>query len=118
MWYDGHSIYAYTHERAIMLQLLDSRGGLSRYVLTLLADLDLPALLALMAEAWQADYTDHVRPDFTEAFLRRLMAGTSWVGILVCTDAGQPVRFELALGRMLWGYHTRFPTNGVSGRAV
>jgi GNAT superfamily N-acetyltransferase len=86
----------------MMLQPLDSREGLHRYVLTSLADVDLPALLALMAEAWQADYTDQVRPDFTEAFLRRLMVGTTWVGILVCTDAGQPVGFELALERTLY----------------
>jgi GNAT superfamily N-acetyltransferase len=86
----------------MMLQSLDSRDGLTRYAITSIADLDLPALLALMAEAWQADYTDHVRPDFTEAFLRRLMTGTTWVGVLVCTAGGQPVGFELALARTLY----------------
>ena len=85
-----------------MLQPLDTRDGLTRYAITSIADLDFPALLALMAEAWQADYTDHVRPDFTEAFLRRLMGGTAWVGVLVCTAAGQPVGFELALERTLY----------------
>lgn len=86
----------------MMLQPLDSRDGLTRYAVTSIADLDLPALLALMEEAWQADYPDHVRPDFTEAFLRRMMTGSSWVGVLVCTDAGRPVGLELALERTLY----------------
>ncbi|MCZ6874534.1 MAG: GNAT family N-acetyltransferase, partial [bacterium] len=86
----------------MMLHRLDSREGLTRYAITSIADLDLPALLALMAEAWQADYTDHVRPDFNQAFLRRMMADSTWVGILVCTEAGQPVGFELALQRTLY----------------
>jgi GNAT superfamily N-acetyltransferase len=86
----------------MMLRPLDSREGLTRYAITSIADLDFPALLTLMAEAWQADYTDHVRPDFTEAFLRRLMMGSTWVGVLVCTEAGQPVGFELALERTLY----------------
>jgi GNAT superfamily N-acetyltransferase len=86
----------------MMLRPLDSRDGLTRYVIASIADLDFPALLALMAEAWQADYRDHVRPDFTEAFLRRMMVGATWVGVLVCTEAGQPVGFELALERTLY----------------
>jgi hypothetical protein len=86
----------------MMLQPLGIRDGLTRYAVTSIADLDLPALLVLMAEAWQADYTDHVRPDFNEAFLRRMMAGATWVGVLVCTEAGQPVGFELALERTLF----------------
>ena len=85
-----------------MLQPLDTRNGLTRYAVTSITDLDLPALLALIADAWRADYTDRVRPDFTEAFLRRLMANTTWVGILVCTEAGLPVGFELALERTLY----------------
>lgn len=85
-----------------MLQPLDSRDGLTRYAVTSIADLDFPALLALMTEAWQADYTEQVRPDFNEAFLRRMMGGTTWVGVMVCTEAGQPVGFELALERTLY----------------
>ena len=85
-----------------MLQPLDTRNGLTRYAITSIADLDLPALLALIAEAWQADYTEHVHPDFNEAFLRRMMAEATWVGILVCTETGQPVGFELALERTLY----------------
>jgi hypothetical protein len=45
---------------------------------------------------------DQVRPDFNEAFLRRLMAETAWVGVLVCAPDGQPVGFELALERTLY----------------
>jgi GNAT superfamily N-acetyltransferase len=86
----------------MMLQPLDSHDGLTHYVTTSIADLDLPMLLALMAEAWQADYTDHVHPDFTEAFLRRMMADATWVGMLVCTEAGQPIGFELVLERTLY----------------
>ncbi|MCP4605263.1 MAG: hypothetical protein GY847_32890 [Proteobacteria bacterium] len=86
----------------MMLQPLDSRDGLTLYAITSIADLDFAALLTLMEEAWQADYTDHVRPDFNEAFLRRMMAGSTWVGILVGTDTGQPVGFELALERTLY----------------
>lgn len=85
-----------------MLRTLDSQNGLTRYAITSIDDLDFPAVLALIAEAWQADYVDHVRPDFTEAFLRRLMTDATWVGIMVCTDTGQPVGFELALERILY----------------
>lgn len=85
-----------------MLQPLDSRNGLTRYAISSINDLDFPTLLALLAEAWQADYTDRVHPDFNEAFLRRLMADATWVGVLVCTEAGQPVGFELALERTLY----------------
>jgi hypothetical protein len=52
----------------MMLQPLDTRNGLTRYTVTSIMDLDLPALLALLAEAWQADYTDHVRPDLPRRF--------------------------------------------------
>jgi GNAT superfamily N-acetyltransferase len=31
-----------------------------------------------------------------------MMAGSTWVGILVCTEAGQPIGFELALERTLY----------------
>ena len=85
-----------------MLRPLGTHDGFLRFVCTAVTDLDFPALLALLQEAWQADYLDQVRPDFNEAFLRRLMAEQEWVGILVCTPAGQPVGFELALPRTLY----------------
>ena len=86
-----------------MRRRLDTRDGLIRYAISSIEDLDLPAVVAMMAEAWQADYSDQVRPDFNEAFLRRMMVDPStWVGVLVCTDAGTPVGMELALERTLY----------------
>src|SRR5688500_2917498 len=38
-----------------------------------------------------------------EAFLRRLMVEPStWVGVLICTDDGDPVGIEVALERILY----------------
>jgi len=86
-----------------MHRLLDTRDGLTRYAITSIEDLDLPAIVALIAEAWQTDYSDRVRPHFNEAFLRRLMAEPStWVGVLICTDDGDPVGIEVALERILY----------------
>jgi hypothetical protein len=85
-----------------MLRAFATHQGFQRFVCSAVTDLDVPALLALLQEAWQADSMDQVRPDFTEAFLRRLMAEQEWVGILVCTPAGQPIGFELALPRTLY----------------
>ncbi len=85
-----------------MRRQLDTRDGFVRFAIDACDDLDIPALLALFGEAWQADYADQVRPHFNDRFVRRLMAESTWVGILVCTDAGTPVGFELALERTLY----------------
>jgi GNAT superfamily N-acetyltransferase len=85
-----------------MLQALESRHGLTSYAVTTINDLDLPALVALMEAAWQADYREQVRLVFDEAFLRWIMVEPGWVGVLLCTPAGQPVGFEMALARTLY----------------
>lgn len=85
-----------------MLRQLGTRDGFTRFAITSFDDLDLPALLALIDEAWQADYADQVHPHFTDRFIRRLMADSTWVGILVSTEDGTPVGFELALERTLY----------------
>jgi GNAT superfamily N-acetyltransferase len=85
-----------------MLQALDSYRRMTCYAATSVNDLELPALLTLLEEAWQADYRDRERITLDEAFLRWLMAEPVWVGLLVCTDEGQPVGFELALKRTLY----------------
>jgi ribosomal protein S18 acetylase RimI-like enzyme len=91
-----------------MLQALATRNGLTSYAVTAVEDLDLPALLAMMDEAWQMDYRDQVRLAFDEAFLRWLMVEPVWVGILLCTPAGTPVGFEMALERTLYGQQQPF----------
>jgi GNAT superfamily N-acetyltransferase len=85
-----------------MLKALESRNGLISYAVTSMTDLDLPVLLATIDEAWRADYGDQVRLVFDEAFLRWLMGEPVWVGVLLCTQEGLPVGFELALERTLY----------------
>jgi len=85
-----------------MLRALESRHGLTSYAVTAIDDLDIPALVALMDDAWQADYRNQVRLVFDEAFLRWLMVEPVWVGVLLCTPDGQPVGFEMALERTLY----------------
>ena len=55
-----------------------------------------------MSQAWSADYIDHLRPDFNEDYLKHALTGKSWVAVLVATEAGEPVGFELALERTLY----------------
>ncbi len=86
----------------MMRRQLDTQDGFTRFAIDAIDDLDLPAVLDLMDEAWQADYTGQARPHFNEPFVRRLMADATWVGILVCADDGQPVGLELALERTLY----------------
>lgn len=83
-----------------MLKPLGARDGLTRYGVGAKDDVDLAVLAAVMSEAWAADYTDHLRPDFGEHYLHHALAGSSWVAVLVCTEAGEPVGFELALERI------------------
>lgn len=79
-----------------------SRDDLIRYSVESLDDLDSAALAVVMSRAWSADYIDHLRPDFNEDYLKHALTGTSWVAVLVATEAGDPVGFELALERTLY----------------
>lgn len=87
-----------------MLRALESRQGLTSYAVTSIDDLDLPVLVALLDEAWQADYPQQARVAFDEPYLRWLLGDPEpdWVGVLLCTPAGRPVGFEVALERTLY----------------
>ena len=90
-----------------MLKPLGSRDGLVRYSVGSLDDLDRAALAAVMSDAWLLDYVDRLRPDFGAHYLEHALAGSSWVAVLVATEAGEPVGFELALERTLHIRNTR-----------
>ena len=90
-----------------MLKQLGCRDDLIRYSVGSFDDLDAAALAAVMTDAWALDYVDHLRPDFGEHYLQHALAGSSWVAVLVATEAGQPVGFELALERTLYIKNTR-----------
>ncbi len=85
-----------------MLQALDARDSLTCYMPTVLDDVDLPALQALLHDAWLADYRDQFRIAFDEPFLRRMMRESTWVACMIFTLEGIPVGFEMALERMLY----------------
>ena len=92
--------------KGLTLQPLGSRDGLFRYSVESIEDLDATALASVMSQGWAADYTDHLRPDFDESYLHHALAGSSWVAVLVATEAGDPIGFELALERTLNIRHT------------
>ena len=85
-----------------MLRSLDQReDGYEIFEVTSIDDLDFASLVPMMDLAWKVDYADEARLDFDEAVLRKMMPGSFWVAVLVCSSDGAPVGFELALERTL-----------------
>ena len=85
-----------------MFRLLDQRDGYRLGEITSISDLDLETFVPMVDAAWALDYVDQPRLIFDESYLAKVMGGSSWLAVVACADAGEPVGFEIAFERTLY----------------
>jgi GNAT superfamily N-acetyltransferase len=64
-------------------------------------DIDFPALARLTETGWRHDYRGQVRICYDEPYLRWLLGGTDWAGVIVHDTASRPIACVFSLFRTL-----------------
>lgn len=86
------------------MKLLGSRSDLVMHAVSSWDELDFAALARLNDAAWRADYRGAIRFVYDEQYLRWLLGGSDWFGVIIQNGQSQPVGTMFSLFRQLrWG---------------